>query len=832
MAIRTETETVIKKVLPYLRRRGYDPEKDLDFETAVKIPDRYHKGYIDILVTCGGATPKFVIEAKKSSKVLTDEDRAQAIGYGAALKVPFVVVTNGTAIQCQNTNTKTPLQWNGRLEGYIPTKAQLPSVLKAFRADKLSTNISLATGKAPDTGLPFHPGLPLKQLNAMFARCHNAIRKIEKNEEYAFADFSKLLFLKLLEEKQDDGDIALPYSYRFDELAETPQHRSDQIRDSVQKMIAQIRNDTAFGDVLDDEIHLQKPETFRYIIEQLAAISFRDCTSDSKGAAFEYFVRATLKGKRLGQYFTPRPLVELMVAMIGSEKIANAAISATPIRILDPACGTGGFLVYALRHSLEILRKKLEGNVISHRVFDDGKRNLMRSVFFGSEASEGVACAAKMNMIVAGDGHTNIIPEDSLRVESTNWHMHDANCDVILTNPPFGTSEADSLTAEDQAAYPIRSTRGQHLFLQRMVLATVPEGDICTVIDDGVLNTDSAADLRNWLLEQCRLVAVLSLPDETFKPNKINVKSSVLYLKRREEADINHDSDHNVIFCDVDSLGYEGSGEPIRGFDFPALLDSICARIRGQVKAHSGTGWNAFDVKMSAVWKDPSRRLDLKFWSPEQLKQIAALRKSGAPTIKDLAIQTVKRGKSPSSELYVDERDGYALVIKSGTNISKLGILVEEGDNLDYVEKNIYDEMLGAQVEDGDVLLSSTGDGTLGKCCVYRSRKPAIADGHVTIIRVDLTRVVPEYLCDYLRAGLGAREIERLFSGSTGMIELTPEHVNSIFVDILDVNLKGQKFASDTLRARERAATLKQEEADSDMRVARFEFIDFGAKKR
>jgi len=87
-------------------------------------------------------------------------------------------------------------------------------------------------------------------------------------------------------------------------------------------------------------------------------------------------------------------------------------------------------------------------------------------------------------------------------------------------------------------------------------------------------------------------------------------------------------------------------------------------------------------------------------------------------------------------------------------------------------------------------------------------------------------------LCDYLRAGLGAREIERLFSGSTGMIELTPEHVNSIFVDILDVNLKGQKFASDTLRARERAATLKQEEADSDMRVARFEFIDFGAKKR
>lgn len=825
MTIRTETETVIKKILPYLRRRGYDSEKDLDFETAVKIPDRYHKGYIDILVTCGGVMPKFVIEAKKSSKTLTDKDRTQAVVYGTALKVPFVIVTNGTTIQCLNTNTKKSLLWNGQLEGFIPTKAQLPSVLKALRTDKLATNIPLSIGASPDTGLPFHPGLPLKQLNAMFARCHNAIRKIEKNEEHAFADFSKLLFLKLLEEKQDDGDIALPYSYRFDELAETPQQRSDQIRDSVQKMIAQIKNDTAFGDVLDDEIHLRKPETFRYIVQQLASISFRDSTSDSKGAAFEYFVRATLKGKRLGQYFTPRPLVELMIAMIGGEKIANAAISATSIRVMDPACGTGGFLVYALRHSIEILRKKLQDNIISQRVFDDGKRRLMRDIFFGSEASEGVACAAKMNMIVAGDGHTNIIPEDSLRIDSRNWSLNEATCDVILTNPPFGTSETDSLPTDDQAAYPIRSTKGQHLFLQHMVLATVPEGDICTVIDDGVLNTDSAGELRKWLLEQCRLVAVLSLPDETFKPNKINVKSSVLYMKRREDPDVNHDSDYNVIFCDIDSLGYEGSGEPIRGFDFPALLDSISSFIRGRSKAHSGIGWKAFNVRLSAIWKDSSHRLDLKYWRPDQLKRIATLRECGAPTIKDLAIHSIIRGKSPSSELYVDQGDGYALVIKSGTNISKFGTLVEDGDSLDYVEKNIYDEMLNAQANYGDVLLSSTGDGTLGKCCVYRSRKPAIADGHVTIIRIDQTRVIPEYLCDYLRAGLGAREIERLFSGSTGMIELTPEHVSSIYVDILDGNLKRQKTASDTLRSGERAALLKQKEADSDLRAARTLFI-------
>ncbi|WP_241087571.1 hypothetical protein [Candidatus Vondammii sp. HM_W22] len=72
--INTETETVVKKILPYLQRRGYDLVADLDFETEVTITDRYSKGYIDILVTCGKKKPQFLIEAKKISKKLTAKD--------------------------------------------------------------------------------------------------------------------------------------------------------------------------------------------------------------------------------------------------------------------------------------------------------------------------------------------------------------------------------------------------------------------------------------------------------------------------------------------------------------------------------------------------------------------------------------------------------------------------------------------------------------------------------------------------------------------------------------------------------------------------------------
>jgi type I restriction enzyme M protein len=209
MKLHSETDTVIKRILPYLRRRGYDIEKDIDFETSTKHPERYTKGYVDLLVTCGQAKPIFLIEAKRTNKTLNAKDTKQAIDYGTAQKVQFVVVTNGHDIRCFNAKSGAPLKWDGRLIEKIPTRDQLKHVVQALKTNSAATDIPLGT----DRSLPYRPGLPVKQLNALFSRCHNAIRKIEKNEEHAFDDFSKLLFLKLLEEKADTApSFKLPYA--------------------------------------------------------------------------------------------------------------------------------------------------------------------------------------------------------------------------------------------------------------------------------------------------------------------------------------------------------------------------------------------------------------------------------------------------------------------------------------------------------------------------------------------------------------------------------------------------------------------------------------------
>ncbi|SCQ62643.1 Type I restriction enzyme EcoEI M protein homolog [Propionibacterium freudenreichii] len=819
-SIRTETETVIKRILPYLRRRGYEPETDIDFETPVRNPDRYSKGYVDLLVNCGNKTPYFIIEAKRNGRTLTKADSKQAQDYARAVKAPFYVVTNGRVVQVFNTETGEALHWNGKLADKVPAREQVKDVVATLRRRKDATDIPLGNG---DSSLPFRPSLPLMQLNDLFRRCHNKIRNIEKNEETAFADFSVVLFLKLLEEKADLGEFTLPYSYRFWELAEKPASQADQVKSAIKQMLKEIR-DAAYGDVLGADLHLKNPATYRYLVVELAKVSFTDSDQDVKGTAFEYFVRATLKGKKLGQYFTPRPVIDIMFELAGRESIVAALRSGTDIRVLDPACGTGGFLVYLLKESLVQVDDLLKARKITKANRDDLAEKLKRAVFHGSDANEGVASSAKMNMIIAGDGHTNIVRENSLLPRASVWPMGRADYDLIMTNPPFGTTEGDSLSRADLSKYPVPGGKGQHLFLQRMILASKPGGLICTVIDDGLLNTDTAADLRRWVMQNAELMAVLQLPDVTFKPNKINVRSSVLVLRRREVVDHDLLDSYPVTFGVLDSLGYHGTGEPIRGFDFSKVRRSLGeALLDHQIgPERRGDHWRAYDVPADEVAADGTVRWDCKYWNPDVRFRAGELLAHGGKSVKDLNSIETRRGKSPATSAYVDETDGYAVVVKAGSSITRFGEI--SLPDSDWVEKQVFDEMPeSVKLQKGDVLLSSTGDGTLGKAAVWDLDHEALADSHVTIIRPDITVVDPYYLADFLRIGFGQEQVQRLYTGSTGLIELTAEHVDRIVVALL-TTVPEQREASQALRLAEHGYRSRVDSASSDMLGARSSF--------
>ena len=296
MKFASEAETVIKRILPYLQRRGYDIEKDLRFEIPTVIPGEARKGFIDILVFCGRRNPIFLIEAKRDGTKITAKHKTQALEYGAGCGVLLVAVTNGQSFELFNTTSNKPLFLNGSALNRIPSRSDIFLVLKQLKQNQHASTITI--GK--DRSLPYRPGLPLSKLNHLIKQCHNSIRKIEKNEEYAFSDFSKFMFLKLLEEKWDQEKQEPPYSFTFHELAAIPTGQCDRIKAAIRSMISTIRLNTQYGTVLADPVKLTKDASYQSIVRKISSVSFSDCDLDSKGAAFEYFVRATLKGKNSG----------------------------------------------------------------------------------------------------------------------------------------------------------------------------------------------------------------------------------------------------------------------------------------------------------------------------------------------------------------------------------------------------------------------------------------------------------------------------------------------------------------------------------------------------
>jgi type I restriction enzyme M protein len=702
----------------------------------------------------------------------------------------------------------------------IPHRSQLTRVVQRLRV-----NPNLSDLNEDDDALPYRPGLPLKQLNALFSRCHNKIRNLEKDEDSAFADFSKLLFLRLLEEKADESgsDIELPYSSRFHDLAARSTDRADEVKTLVDKMIDHCRQ--KYGDVITEGLKLRQPKTYMYLVAELSKVSFTDSGLDTKGAAFEYFVRATLKGKKLGQYFTPRQLVYLMLELVGRDMIVNSASSGEEVKVLDPACGTGGFIVFLMKDALEEIDRRTKARKLTADARRGIRSRIMERVFYGMDANSGVASSAKMNMIVSGDGHTNIRAGNSLSTEAPLWSFDRGDYDLIISNPPFGTSESD-LGPDDLSKYPVKTTKGQLLFLQRMVLAAKPRGIVCTVIDDGALNTDTAAGVRRWILENCRVQAVLSLPATTFKPNKITVKSSVLLLQRLDPKADDPEEDYPIVFCSLASLGYHPSGEPIRGFDFQTLrteFSTLLETVQGS-RTEAGEHWRAFAVQSTSVSRDGTNRLDFKYWDARVREKIDEILAAGGATIGSLNAVPTGRGKSPAVALYVDPEDGYARVLKAGSSTTAFGEIVDSGD---WVEKATYDELPpSCKVQQNDVLLASTGDGTLGKAGVYTDVVPAIADGHITVIRTDPERIDPFYLADYLRCGFGRVQSDRLYVGSTGLIELTPAHVDQIVVPLLG-NIEEQKAVSSRLRAAESSVRKTQQQAEEYLQQSRAGFRGF-----
>ena len=358
----------------------------------------------------------------------------------------------------------------------------------------------------------------------------------------------------------------------------------------IKGIFQELKDSETFKDVFDgNEMINLSDRGLAYVASELAKYSFLDATVDVKGTAYETIVSNTLK-QEAGQFFTPRNIIKCMVEMLDPDQNT---------RVLDPACGSGGFLVMVLDHVRRKMTKNmypdLEGPLLEAKYnspeIDDLVRDYASNMIFGFDFDPDLKKAARMNMVMSGDGHSNIYNINSLEypggskpdvpniAKAVNKSISiskdkdfpfgtaDDNAqgkfDMVFTNPPFGAKvEVDPEIARN---YELNSTAPEVLFIEACYRFLKPGGKMAIVLPDGILGNPSMEDVRLWILHHFKLLASVDLPVETFKP-QVGIQSSLLFMQKKTDSEQLvplDDEDYNVFMAVVEKVGKDLRGAPV-----------------------------------------------------------------------------------------------------------------------------------------------------------------------------------------------------------------------------------------------------------------------------
>lgn len=397
--------------------------------------------------------------------------------------------------------------------------------------------------------LQFYDLVPASEgLSAVFRRCHNYLH-VNGNlgKEKAFFELLKLIFCKVYDEQETSGELLFSISQdeRRSELGQRKLRlRIDQLFEAVKSRYPYI------FPALNERIELDN-RSLAYIVAELQKYSFQQTTSDIKGEAYEEIVGVTSRQGE-GAFFTPRNACDMAVEMVFATYKPEERLS---LRVLDPACGTGGFLRAALIALSVVIEQQALTRWRGNRAeaLKEKASRLKRvcdEFIFGIDRLPELVRAAQMNLAMHGDGSTNVYHANSL-VPPGEWDsemredIRMGSFDVVLTNPPFGAKlpvdDPHILEQFDLGLTANGTLRGsqppEHLFVERVIRFLKPGGRAAVVLPDSVLSNPGLDYIRKWLMRKAYVIASVDLPKETFARSKTHTKTSVLILQRFTEAE-------------------------------------------------------------------------------------------------------------------------------------------------------------------------------------------------------------------------------------------------------------------------------------------------------
>ena len=551
--------------------------------------------------------------------------------------------------------------------------------------------------------------------------------------------------------------------------------------------------------------------------------------------AFEYLINKSSKGEK-GQYFTPRYVIDMCVKMLNPKEHES---------MIDPAAGSSGFPVHTMFHvwrQIYLDERQEPSDMFTAEEKLPRCEDYVEEKVFGIDFDEKAVRVARTLNLIAGDGQTNVLHlntldykrwSERLRPEEEDWQAIYSNgfrrlrefqvqkddykafkFDIVMANPPFAGDIRESLIISSYELTKDKAGKAKGvgrdiLFIERNLDFLKPGGRMAIVLPQGRFNNSSDKNIRDFIAERCRILAVVGLHGNTFKPHT-GTKTSVLFVQKWNDdpkagALCPRQDDYNIFFATMQKSGKDNSGEKIYVKDpnNPGLFlldENHHLIVDHDLFNHEGLTQDG----IAEAFIEFAKKEKLSFFEPgpsvtpfdavryQQLMDgLEAVEVSLKQVLRDnlpLRIDSEYFGKYYLTNLKIVEKHNYRKInefayvtdgihesidFDEGSNILSFSAKYPKENYFDLTEikkisKRQHDLNPRTQFQEDDVIISTVG--TIGNCAVVdQSILPANSDRDVGIIRIQDKSVKPRFLSTFLVGKYGRFQSER---ESTGNVQL------------------------------------------------------------
>jgi type I restriction enzyme M protein len=512
---------------------------------------------------------------------------------------------------------------------------------------------------------------PAHNLKLTFRRLLNELysnTNISRREKLG-NEMVKLLFCKLQDEKFS-VDSVIP-RFRVGFADHTNGFRA--VRARIDELFGEVKEGLAGEGVFDEHARIVlENRSVAYVVGELQGYSLTQTEEDTVGSAFEVFAESKFAGEK-GEFFTPREVVKTAVQIIDPQPGET---------MIDPACGSGGFLICALQHVWQRMEAHPRWRRLTPRKLDDAKRQLARETVYGLDKESDLVRIAKAYMAIIGDGKSRMAQANSLHapedfdgparsllvIEDGDTPARFRQFDIVFTNPPFGSKNTKVALAESaqfdlghkwrkrkdgthEQTSTTQKTPAQELFIERCLALLKPGGRMAIVLPEIYAHGSTKKHIVQLLSTRATIRAVIDLPRNTFQPHT-DIKTLLWIVEKKPH------SARDIIMGVAEEIGHDHHGKTKYRIRDGALTGEVWNDMK-RIRAEWG---QPTSPENGHVWSVPRDTIDDNIFVPRYYRPTTETRLAGHEmvSIDDLIAEGILKwfvGHSPPPNAYKGQGD-------------------------------------------------------------------------------------------------------------------------------------------------------------------------------